>query len=181
MDRLSQQGRALLNHRNPREVLELETWEPVYEEDDTSTEILTSSPMRLIGYKRTRVGRPDIEIEPVFKQLKVTENWHAVMKTEYHNHPITNRPQETHIRNPIFFPRYISKRLPIPEVLISTIYNNYLNAFDRNILEGEHFLVHHTDQLVRRRLDITGASPASKNAFYISSWNMFDADPNSPQ
>lgn len=188
MDHLSQTSQDLLNNQNPRDLLDQEQFRPLYWRDDnTSTEDITSSSSdTLINFNRMKrqrsITRHDITIEPHMKQLKIDTVWNNQYITEIRRHPITNTPFTVTIPNTHFFPKYLSKRLPLPEHLISSIYNLYLNQFDRQIITGEHLLLNKLRDVLQHRMDINfaGISISSHNSWFLSTYNIVDENPNSP-
>lgn len=192
MEHLSQSSQDLLNNRNPAAILDQEQFQPLYAppltgrwiNGDSSTEELSSSPIRpTTGMKRTRsVSRPEIEIEPHFKQLKIDSVWHKPYVTEIMTHPVWGTKFPTQTVNNNFFPRYLAYRMPLPEHLLSTIFNKYLNAFDRQIITGDHFLLTKVHEIIQHRNDLSfaGVSKAGHNTWYLSTYSIVDEDPNSP-
>lgn len=155
---------------------------------ESSYDPLSSSPpMPILGQKRTRLWKSSIEIDPPFKQMRIENNWNAQLITisKDHNYGLLGCMRTGHylVANPHFFPKYIGDRLPLPEDMISNIYNNYLNDFDRRILEGEHVLCKTKSDIANYagKFDKDNIGEATSNSWYISMYNIYDANPNSPE
>jgi hypothetical protein len=186
MNGLSQESLNLLNSHNPREILDSESFRPIYDPLPTlelteSTDTLTEESTANIGMKRVRsLTRPDIELEPSMKQLKIEPSWHKTEILTNKTYTWSNQTHQVYIPNPKFFPKYLGDRLPLPEQIISEVFNKYLNCFDRDIIKGETLLIPNAHLIANTNFPICAVSKASHNAWFIATWNMFDTNPNDP-
>jgi len=176
MDHLSEEAQNLIQNPNPRDMIDFGSWTPVYDEE---AQTLSSSPPRIIGMKRSREVELD-PIEPNFKNMRLDSVWHEKYITSWMRCHLFDTMKEVTNPNPKFYPRYLAKRMPLPDDIISYMYNTLLNQFDRDIIEGEHVLIQDPRLLGVNADRLAGASSAGGNAWYLAVWNCFDEDHNSP-
>nr|WAE43199.1 MAG: hypothetical protein [Cressdnaviricota sp.] len=130
------------------------------EGESTDTPPSSQTSMPTLG-KRGRVDSDALSTELPLKNIRLNNNMFHSKYSDW------------------FIPTYIANRIPLPIDMLSHIYNIYLDAKDREVLEGDIKLLTST---TTRNIPIYRLHfwPATLNTFYIAEGEIFDKNPNSP-